>query len=403
MSAIVNEVDSLLNHFPPMGVYETLFKFRDATGSYMGTDGTHPWAQGFPVTSPLPNGPDIPLNISFTYTDLKYPSATGEVALLNAIRDYYNHFYGSNITTDNIAVFAGGRPAIYATLAFLKEDTTVLVEETEYTPYWDALNNLKKKYKVIQSNESNNFRPDVSTYKSCQSDGESVFLLKSNPCNPTGVTLAGEELKQLVDFFASTGNGGIFDEAYEFMASPAVSAMQHIGDINATNLFVVSAATKGLQAPGLRIGWVVSSVKNTLLFRNFRSIAMGGCSRPSQICCTALLALDRVAVARRAVSEYYESQRKRYEGALIALGFQLFTGTGGFYHWAKLPNNLTAEEFNNRLFKYKAGILPGTLCDMHRKGASGGHARFIRFSFGPLKAESFEDDIEILRKCVCNE
>ena len=51
---------SALTYFPPMGVYETLFKFLDATGKYMGTEGTHPWAQGFPLTTPIPGGPDIP-------------------------------------------------------------------------------------------------------------------------------------------------------------------------------------------------------------------------------------------------------------------------------------------------------------------------------------------------------
>ncbi len=28
----------ILRRFPPMGVYETLFKFADATGKYMGAD-----------------------------------------------------------------------------------------------------------------------------------------------------------------------------------------------------------------------------------------------------------------------------------------------------------------------------------------------------------------------------
>jgi hypothetical protein len=39
-------MESALAYFPPMGVYETLFKFLDATGKYMGMEGTHPWAQG---------------------------------------------------------------------------------------------------------------------------------------------------------------------------------------------------------------------------------------------------------------------------------------------------------------------------------------------------------------------
>ena len=55
-----------------MGVYETLFKFADATSKYMGEPGTHPWAQGFPLTTQLPGGPPIPDTIKLTPADLKY-------------------------------------------------------------------------------------------------------------------------------------------------------------------------------------------------------------------------------------------------------------------------------------------------------------------------------------------
>ncbi len=111
------------------------------------------------------------------------------------------------------------------------------------------------------------------------------------------------------------------------------SALRYIADIDATNIFVVSAATKGLQAPGLRIGWMIASKENVLLFRNFSSIAMGGISRPSQLLAAKLLNLDRVELARQAVSSYYGEQRKKYGAALKSLGFKIYTGSGGFYHW----------------------------------------------------------------------
>jgi len=381
-----------------MGVYETLFKFLDATGKYMGTEGTHPWAQGFPLTTPVPGGPDIPTSIEFTHADLKYPPATGGRELLEAIRDYYNHFYGASITTDNVAIFAGGRPGIYATLAFLKPEYRVLIEETEYTPYWDALQILKRPHTIIASNPSNRFRPSLDDYR--QQVGPS-FVVKSNPCNPTGVTWRGEQLKAMVEFCKEDGRAGLFDEAYEFFQTGEHdSAMRYVGDIDATNVFVVSAATKGLQAPGLRVGWVVSSRENILLFRNFSSIAMGGVARPSQICTAGLLDLARVKHAREAIGCFYGSQRDRYRAALEELGFELFTGDGGFYHWGRLPGGLTADEFNVRLFEHKAAILPGTLCDMFRRGTAGPMGSFVRFSFGHLKAESFEGDVDILRAAL---
>lgn len=143
--------------------------------------------QGFPLTTPLPGGPDIPTTVSFDHVDMKYPSPTGQEPLLKALRDYYNHFYNANIETDNIAIFPGGRGAIYATLAFLKKERTILVEEVEYTPYFDALELMKKDYEIVQSNEENCFRPDVGTYrKALRNSTDKAFVLKSNPCNPTG-------------------------------------------------------------------------------------------------------------------------------------------------------------------------------------------------------------------------
>ncbi|HRF60823.1 MAG TPA: pyridoxal phosphate-dependent aminotransferase [Fimbriimonadaceae bacterium] len=390
-------IDSVLTYFPPMGVYETLFKFLDATGKYMGTEGTHPWAQGFPLTTPLPDGPDIPTRIEFTHADLKYPQATGGIELLTAVRDYYNDFYGARITTDNVAIFAGGRPGIYATLAFLHPGMRVLIEETEYTPYWDALKLLGREHVLIPSHPGNRFRPTLDDYRAA-GDG---FVVKSNPCNPTGVTWTGDQLKGLVEWCSEPGRGGLIDEAYEFFHEPEPeSAMRHIPNIDDTNLFVVSAATKGLQAPGLRVGWVVASKANIEIFRNFSSIAMGGVARPSQIAVAGLLEPTRVARARRAVGAFFGSQRRRYEIALRELGFELYTGEGGFYHWGRLPGGLSAEAFNERLFRHEAAILPGTLCDMLRRGPASPLANFMRFSFGPLKAESYESDVAILRACA---
>jgi hypothetical protein len=61
-------------------------------------------------------------------------------------------------------VFAGGRPDILATLAFLESDVCIAVEETEYTPYYDMLKILRRKVQLIPSNEKNQFRPELADY-----------------------------------------------------------------------------------------------------------------------------------------------------------------------------------------------------------------------------------------------
>jgi aspartate/methionine/tyrosine aminotransferase len=393
----------MLLQFPPMGVYETLFKFADATSKYMGDAGTHPWAQGYPLTTQLPGGPELPNSIELVSTDLKYPKATGENELREAIADYYNAHYAAGISAENVAVFAGGRPGILATLAFLMPDICVAIEETEYTPYYDMLELLRRKVHLIPSNPENRFRPNPEDYDVDPVEGTSrVFLVKSNPCNPTGIVTTGGSLKALVEKYSQQGRGALFDEAYEFYCDPEPeSALRHIDDIEATDIFVVGAATKGLQVPGMRVGWVIAAERHVEIFRNYSSFGMGGVSRASQLYVTRLFEPERVSHARKAVSAFFTSQRHRYRQGLEEHGLDLYTGDGGFYHWGRLPGGLSADEFNERLFKHEAGILPGPLCDMlRRKGPDGPLHDFVRFSFGPLGPDSYEGDMKILGECL---
>ncbi len=387
----------VLRQFPPMGVYETLFRFAEVSDKYMGDPGTHPWAQGFPLTTQLPGGPPLPDSIAISATDRMYPKADGQPALREAIAAYYRRFHGAAITADHVAVFAGGRPGIFAVLALLLEDWQVAIEETEYTPYWDLLKLLRRPTVLIASNPGNRFRPTLADHP----DGEHTLLVKSNPCNPTGVTWSGSELQRLVAHYSDPSRGALLDEAYEFFHDgEPVSALRHVGDIDRTNLFVCGAATKGLQVPGMRIGWVVAAKRHVELFRNYSSFAMGGVSRASQLYVTQLLEPERVAKARAAVAAFYTSQRRRYADGLAGLGLELFTGDGGFYHWCRLPGGLTGDAFNERLMQHRAAILPGRLCDMARRGDRGPLASMVRFSFGPLAADSCEQDLAILRRCL---
>jgi aspartate/methionine/tyrosine aminotransferase len=381
-----------------MGIYETLYAFLAAYGSPMGDPGTHPWSQGFPRTDQLPGGPALPTSVTVAPEHLKYPKAWGLPALREAVAAYYQTHYGARIAADNVMIFAGGRPALVAVLYFLEKDIRVRVASTEYTPYFDMLERLGRSWGMVESHEGNRFTPAVDDYIA---RGEGRYLaMMSNPCNPTGVTRRGSELERLVRA-ASTADGGLLiDEAYELFQDPPESALRYAEDIDASNLFVTGAATKGLQAPGIRIGWVVASRKNIEILGNFSSFGMGGVSHPSQSYALELLAPDRVALARQAVPAFYRQQRERYGAAFRQLGLELFTGEGGFYHWCRLPEGLTAEALNQRLFKRGAAILKGVDCDMARRGDASPLRSFFRFSFGPLKPESFDDDIAILKEAL---
>jgi aspartate/methionine/tyrosine aminotransferase len=114
VSTLSKTSESFLSYVPPMGIYEILYAFQDAFGAAMGEKGTHPWSQGFPLTSQLPGGPEMPTNVHLDAEDLKYPKAWGLPALRKAIAGYYNHYYNAGIDYENVMVFAGGRPGLVA-------------------------------------------------------------------------------------------------------------------------------------------------------------------------------------------------------------------------------------------------------------------------------------------------
>lgn len=401
--------DSFLSdECPPMGIYETLYAFRDSFGQFMGTPGTHPWSQGFPLTTQLPGGPPLPSKVDVTWEDRFYPKAWGHPALREAICAHYNDFYGSNITPDNVMISAGGRPGLYAVLSFLKRHVEVRIAGAEWPAYLDILTQTGVRWSVVPSGEENGFHPTNEAYfdRAGLDDGMAPFPVLSNPGNPTGITRTGAELEELIALAERPGHGILLDEAYEmFHASRGVSGIRHVKDLDESNVFLAGACTKGLQCPGIRIGWIIASKRNVETLSNFSSFGMGGVSHPSQLYAAELLEPTRVAQAREAVANHYGHQRDRYGAAFRDMGLGVHTGDGGFYHWLKLPEGLEASELNRRLFKHGAAILEGRDCDMarpHDKDPSyvSPYRNWFRFSFGPLLPETFDSDVELFARVL---
>ncbi len=407
-SQSMDYVSFLSDECPPMGIYETLYAFRDSFGQFMGSEGTHPWSQGFPLTTQLPHGPPLPASVDVSWEDRFYPKAWGHPLLREAIAAHYNSHYGSSITPENVMVFAGGRPGIYAVLAFLKKHVEVRIGNAEWPAYLDIMTQTETNWRVVPFDRDNGFHPPNSAYFDRSGLNAKTHLLPiiSNPGNPTGHTRCGGELEELMAMAEQPKNGILLDEAYEmFHSSLGVSGIRYVKDLDRSNVFLAGACTKGLQCPGIRIGWIIASKKNVETLSNFSSFGMGGVSHPSQLYAVELLQPERVAQARKAVDKHYSMQRERYGAAFEEMGLKVHTGDGGFYHWLELPEGLNASELNRRLFKHGAAILEGIDCDMarpHRKDPNyvSPYDSFFRFSFGPLLPETFESDLAILRQVL---
>lgn len=394
---------------PPMSIYETLYAFKASHGRFMGEQGTHPWSQGFPLTTPLDKfgGPALPSSVNVTFEDRLYPKAWGHPLLREAIANYYNSYYGSRIAPENIMIFAGGRPGIYTILHFLKKHVQVRISNTEWPAYLDIMTATGTEWSVTPCNKENGFHPPNAAYFDRTNLNARTHILPiiSNPGNPTGHARHGKELEELIRMAEQDKNGILLDEAYEMYHSPAVSGIQYVKDLDNSNIFLAGACTKGLQCPGIRIGWVIASRRNIETMANYSSFGMGGVSHPSQLYAVELFEPKRVKQARKAIEAHYSWQRQRYGEAFETMGLKVFTGNGGFYHWLELPEGLNCIDLNKRLFKQGAAILEGPSCDMARPHAKdpdyvSPYLNMFRFSFGPLLPESFDSDIKLMKQVL---
>ena len=399
-------MSQFLTHVPPMGIYETLYAFYSSYGIFMGEEGTHPWSQGFPLTTPIErfDGPSLPSSLEVSYEDRFYPKAWGHPKLRDSIADYYNSQYRSKITPENVMIFAGGRPGIFTVMAFLENYIKVRIGSIEWPAYLDILKRTNSDYDTIPFTKKNNFHPSNAEYFNRENlnHDSPIMSVLSNPQNPSGQTRSGEELRELIKIAEEPNNGILLDEAYEMFHSPSVSGIEFVNDIDRSNIFISGACTKGLQSPGIRIGWIIASKSNIEIMSNYSSFGMGGVSHLSQNYAIKLLEPNRVKKAREAIEKHYNWQRERYGNAFKNMGLGVYTGKGGFYHWLELPKGLTSKQLNERLFKRGAAILSAFECDMARPHIKdtkykSPYERFFRFSFGPLLPEAFETDIDLFR------
>merc|ERR1719433_2653820 len=197
---------------------------------------------------------------------------------MTQIAGYYNDEYGCSIVPENVMVFAGGRPGIFTVLAFLKKHVEVRIGNAEWPAYLDIMTQTNTHWKVVPFTKENGFHPPNSAYFDRAGLNAKTRLMPiiSNPGNPTGHARCGDELKELMEMAEQPKNGILLDEAYEMYHTPSVSGIQYVKDLDNSNVFIAGACTKGLQSPGIRVGWMIGSKSNIEKLANFSSFGMGG-------------------------------------------------------------------------------------------------------------------------------
>lgn len=391
---------------PRTGVIHVMHRARA-----LGFTPDHPeWAnlgQGAPSTSRLPDAPQRIERIDCDVWDQEYAPVAGRQDLRMKVAEFYNHFHRqgkrSKYTWRNVCIAPGGRAALTRIAAALG-NINLGHFIPDYTAYEELLSVFRSFTPIpILLDPSSGYRIAPSTLEREIVSRGLGALLTSNPSNPTGRLVAGEELRQWVELSRSYGCALIMDEFYSHYIYEKldlrVSATEFVEDVNRDPVLVVDGVTKNWRYPGWRVGWIVGPAAVIEAVASAGSFLDGGANHPLQRAAIKLLSPEVAGREIAAIKVEFGRKRDYLLRELARLGFVIEAAPqGAFYVWASLkalPKAFRdAMVFFERALEEKVIVVPGVFFDVNpdRRRPHSCYQDHIRLSFGP--------GMEVLRRGV---
>lgn len=187
----------------------------------------------------------------------RYALAQGETPVLEALAARYSRRSGRQVTTGNVIFMPGTQAALFAAMHVLAETgDEVLVGDPFYATYEGVIRAAGADMVLVPLHPGYNFHMRASDLEARITPRSRVLLLNS-PHNPTGATLSGAEIAEIVAVCKRHDLWIVSDEVYETMAYGAPFASPFDNPEAADRTVVVSSISKSHMLPGYRAGWCV--------------------------------------------------------------------------------------------------------------------------------------------------
>jgi aspartate/methionine/tyrosine aminotransferase len=265
----------------------------------------------------------------------QYTNALGIHALREAIAGHYAHAYGLDVDPARIVVTAGASAALLlACTALVDRDDEVLMPDPCYPCNRHFVAAAEGKPVPVPSGPAERFQLTAADVERLWNPRTRGVLLAS-PSNPTGTSIAPDELRRIVEAVRARGGFTIVDEIYQGLSYDArpVSALSFGDDVITVNSF-----SKYFNMTGWRLGWLVVPPSLVGAFEKL--------SQNLFICASALAQHAALACFEPRTLDIYEARRLEFKRrrdfivpALTALGFEVpVMPDGAFYVYADCRN-----------------------------------------------------------------
>jgi aspartate/methionine/tyrosine aminotransferase len=190
----------------------------------------------------------------------QYTQATGLLALRERISRWYATRFDANVSPDRIVVTAGASAALQlACLALVETGDEILMPDPSYPCNRHFVSAADGNAVLIPTTAQERFQLSCAKVRAAWTDNTRGVLLAS-PSNPTGTSIAPEELRSIHEFVQSRGGITMVDEIYlglsyeeEFGHTP-LAMPGGLGE----SVVSINSFSKYFNMTGWRLGWLVA-------------------------------------------------------------------------------------------------------------------------------------------------
>ncbi|MFT7652798.1 MAG: aspartate/methionine/tyrosine aminotransferase [Limisphaerales bacterium] len=323
----------------------------------------------FPTAQPVKDAGVKAIESGFT----KYTEATGIFELRQEIANYYANI-GVVVDPRQVVVTSGASGGLIMLSALLlNPGDEMLITDPGYPCNEVFVHLCGGVPRPLTVGPNTRFQPTAEDVQAAWTAKTRGVLLAS-PGNPTGTSIAPEELKKITEVVRDRSGFTILDEIYH--------GIRHSGPITTglevdSELFVLNSFSKYFGMTGWRLGWVVVPTEYvgaaTKLCQNLFICP----STPSQHAALAAFGEEATAINEARVEAFGRRCRTLYDG-LCELGFQVpVYPDGAFYLYVDVSHTgLLSQEFCRRLLdEFYVAVTPGADFGSHLSD------KYVRFAF----------------------
>lgn len=369
--------------------------------------GNPEWAnlgQGAPEVDSIPGCIPRVDQISLDSTVHEYSPVEGRLELRQAVAELYNARYRrglpSQYSAENVAISPGGRSGLTRIAAALGNVHLghLLPDYTAYEELLDIFRAFVPIPIVLDEQTGFHLSPEA-LHKAVVGGGLGAVLL-SNPCNPTGRLIQGEEMNQWVHVARELSCTLILDEFYSHYCytpsdqnqAPSRSAAAFVEDVDSDPVLIVDGMSKNWRYPGWRLSWTIGPKSIIEKIGSAGSFLDGGASHPIQKAALDLLSVGSADREAEAIQRTFGEKRTLVIERLQGMGMDLAVAPeGAFYTFPSLktlPEPLQdGMEFFKAALEQRVIVVPGVFFDVN-PGKRRSHLpsrlrNHVRISFGP--------------------